>query len=510
MRMRIHTHTHNLLFAFLAHTLHGLSAVFPFPPAPLRAAQVVVHMIHNADDVEAVQQLLNMTGAGSSSGDSSGSSSSGSSGSSSSSDSSSSDSSRAGRGGGVVTKLVALSPHVAAALKQRGFQADWWLAAWPPAAAAAAAAEEERAQDSEGRSGAGGRAGSGTGGGGGGGGDDIHSCPAFRNGSVPAGPWGFACQGRQDARRRSYDTLWRELQEAVAAATSDASSSSSSNSGRQLTAAAPPPPPRLKVLGRSVGPQSGAGVPVSVRPLVSRVTNAPYPVFYRHLSCSLALLPLFAEDSYYTTKFSSTVLASLTTGGEGRQAGGRFMCPSRRGEERRGWAGRGFVCVLWSGLTGHTGGTIPNQLEACAWALRCSGVQETLAWVRYLERGTGGQTNSGVCCTSRAPYAPPPHGLHLLLPLDSCPPRQRAGTPILADERLLAAYSFLQPAEEHVWLQAPGEGLVAAMQRVAAEPAAAAQRRRAGLAALRARLNREARAYLLALLGEGEERGGGA
>ncbi|PNW77999.1 hypothetical protein CHLRE_10g460250v5 [Chlamydomonas reinhardtii] len=359
--------------------------------------EVVVHMIHNADDVEAVQQLLNMTGAGSSSGDSSGSSSSGSSGSSSSSDSSSSDSSRAGRGGGVVTKLVALSPHVAAALKQRGFQADWWLAAWPPAAAAAAAAEEERAQDSEGRSGAGGRAGSGTGGGGGGGGDDIHSCPAFRNGSVPAGPWGFACQGRQDARRRSYDTLWRELQEAVAAATSDASSSSSSNSGRQLTAAAPPPPPRLKVLGRSVGPQSGAGVPVSVRPLVSRVTNAPYPVFYRHLSCSLALLPLFAEDSYYTTKFSSTVLASLTT-----------------------------------------------------------------------------------------------------------------GTPILADERLLAAYSFLQPAEEHVWLQAPGEGLVAAMQRVAAEPAAAAQRRRAGLAALRARLNREARAYLLALLGEGEERGGGA
>eukprot|EP00198_Chlamydomonas_reinhardtii_P009258 XP_001698595.1 predicted protein [Chlamydomonas reinhardtii] len=93
-------------------------------------------------------------------------------------------------------------------------------------------------------------------------------------------------------------------------------------------------------------PESGAGVPVSVRPLVSRVTNAPYPVFYRHLSCSLALLPLFAEDSYYTTKFSSTVLASLTT-----------------------------------------------------------------------------------------------------------------GTPILADERLLAAYSFLQPAEEHVWLQAPGEGL---------------------------------------------------
>ncbi|KAG2433322.1 hypothetical protein HXX76_008388 [Chlamydomonas incerta] len=325
--------------------------------------EVVVHMMHNADDVEAVKQLLEMT-----SGSSSGSSG------------------NTAGGGGVVTKLVALSPHVAAALEQRGFKADWWLAAWPPAAA------EEHEQDSEGRRGAGGsksRAG-------GGGGDDIYACPAFRNGSVPSGPWGFACQGRQDSRRRSYDTLWRELQAAVSAATPAAPGGTSGNArsgssnGQRAAAAAAPPPPRLKVLGRSVGPQGGAGVPVAVRPLVSRVTNAPYPLFYRHLACSLALLPLFAEDSYYSTKFSSTVLASLTT-----------------------------------------------------------------------------------------------------------------GTPILADERLLRAYSFLQPAEQHVWLQAPGEGLVAAMQRLAAEPAQAAQQRRAGLVALRTRLNREARAYLLALLGEG-------
>ncbi|KAG2449388.1 hypothetical protein HYH02_005538 [Chlamydomonas schloesseri] len=358
---------------------------------------VVVHMIHNADDVEAVKQLLDMTAG-------SGSSSS----SSSISDSSSSNSGSGRSGGGtegsgvVVTKLVALSPHVVEALRSRGFQADWWLAAWPPAAATAETVQTAGAAAAGAGARAGGQAGGSTGrskGGSGAGADDIHACPAFRNGSVPAAPWGFACQGRQDSRRRSYDTLWRELEAAVAAATSSAGAAASANgggAGQAAAAAPPPPPPRLKVLGRSVGPQSGAGVPKAVRPLVSRITNAPYALFYRHIACSTGLLPLFADDSYLSTKFSSTVLASLTT-----------------------------------------------------------------------------------------------------------------GTPILADERMLRAYSFLQPAQQHVWLRAPGEGLVAAMQRLAAEPPAEAEARRAGLAALRARLNRRAAGYLISLLGASGGAGGG-
>jgi hypothetical protein len=99
-----------------------------------------------------------------------------------------------------------------------------------------------------------------------------------------------------------------------------------------------------------------------------------------------------------------------------------------------------------------------------------------------------------------------------------------AGTPLLADAALLSAYAFLPPAA--VFRQRPGEPLVPAMARLAAElraegagsgAAAAAgggegahgavpgplAERRAALAALRSELNTRAREYLLAALDSG-------
>ncbi|KXZ46931.1 hypothetical protein GPECTOR_39g425 [Gonium pectorale] len=247
-------------------------------------------------------------------------------------------------------RLVALSPHVVAALQRRGFEATWWLAAWPAYA----------------------------------------GCPTLRNGTVRE-PWGFACQGRIDSRRRSYDTLWAELKRAVeteeAAAAARARAKSKGGAAAAAKLAVPPPAPRLKILGRLVKPDMELPVPSAVRRLVTMVTYAPYKQFFNYIACSHALLPLFANESYLTTKFSSTVLASLST-----------------------------------------------------------------------------------------------------------------ETPVLADRAFLAAYTFLD--ERSIYLQAEGEGLVAAMQRVQAMPAAEHAARRSALALLRDKLNAAARAFLEGLLAE--------
>ncbi|KAG2487806.1 hypothetical protein HYH03_013650 [Edaphochlamys debaryana] len=179
-------------------------------------------------------------------------------------------------------RLVALSPHVAAALRQRGFQADWWLAAWDAQGAVPALSTGSAGERSESLG-------------------EAMECPPLTNGTVP-GPWGFTCQGRIDSRRRSYGSLWSDLE--VAAGTK----------GQGKGTAAAQGPPRLKILGRSVEGEEGFSLPKAVRPYVTRISNAPYNKFYGHIRCSVALLTLFADDSYYDTKFSSTVLASLSTG----------------------------------------------------------------------------------------------------------------------------------------------------------------------------------------------------
>jgi hypothetical protein len=125
---------------------------------------------------------------------------------------------------GPHVRLLALSPHVVAALERRGLQADWWLAAWPP-----------EGQDGQWR------------------------CPRLRDGSAAPGPWGFVAQGRLDGARRAYGALWEGLAAAA------------NGSGGGLV-------PQLKLLGRSVGPAGASAVPRAARQAVTRVVNAQYNV----------------------------------------------------------------------------------------------------------------------------------------------------------------------------------------------------------------------------------------
>ncbi|PNH06345.1 hypothetical protein TSOC_007335, partial [Tetrabaena socialis] len=200
------------------------------------------------------------------------------------------------------TRLVVLSPHVATALRARGFEAAWWLAARPWLQPPAPGGEGAGAAGS--------------------------TCKP-RDAATPPGPWGFVCQGRIDNRRRSYDSVWAELQAAADAADASGGGSgaggggdASRAAGRRGAAGAGAvsggggvlPPPRLTILGRAVPKQYQVAIPRRVRRLVTTVTDAPYDVFYGHIACSVALLPLFANESYLTSKFSSTVLASLSTG----------------------------------------------------------------------------------------------------------------------------------------------------------------------------------------------------
>ncbi|KAG2487805.1 hypothetical protein HYH03_013649 [Edaphochlamys debaryana] len=151
-------------------------------------------------------------------------------------------------------RLVALSPHVAAALRQRGFQADWWLAAWDA------------------------------------------------QGAVPA--------GRLDSRRRSYGSLWSDLEVAANSSMPSRRSKTGSRSALVTTSDVP----WLKILGRPVKGEEGFLLPRAVRPYVKLYPDARYSRFFGHIRCSVALLTLFADEAYYDTKFSSTVLASLSTG----------------------------------------------------------------------------------------------------------------------------------------------------------------------------------------------------
>lgn len=52
-----------------------------------------------------------------------------------------------------------------------------------------------------------------------------------------------------------------------------------------------------------------------VKDLVAVYKNPPYPIFYDVVHHSFGLVPMLANPQYYKSKFSSTVLTSLITGG---------------------------------------------------------------------------------------------------------------------------------------------------------------------------------------------------
>ncbi len=53
----------------------------------------------------------------------------------------------------------------------------------------------------------------------------------------------------------------------------------------------------------------------NVREYVAVYKNPPYPIFYDVVYHSYALVPMIASELYYHSKFSSTVLTSMITGG---------------------------------------------------------------------------------------------------------------------------------------------------------------------------------------------------
>jgi hypothetical protein len=58
--------------------------------------------------------------------------------------------------------------------------------------------------------------------------------------------------------------------------------------------------------------------------LVAVYKNPPYPIFYDVVHHSFGLVPMLANPQYYKSKFSSTVLTSLITGGCAAAAVGRL------------------------------------------------------------------------------------------------------------------------------------------------------------------------------------------
>ncbi|KAG2488894.1 hypothetical protein HYH03_012524 [Edaphochlamys debaryana] len=68
----------------------------------------------------------------------------------------------------------------------------------------------------------------------------------------------------------------------------------------------------ITVLGR--GKLEDLAIPPGIRPRVRYLSMLPYPAYWQEIHQSWALIPAFGSPTYLTTRLTSTVLASLTTG----------------------------------------------------------------------------------------------------------------------------------------------------------------------------------------------------
>ncbi|KAG2490722.1 hypothetical protein HYH03_010878 [Edaphochlamys debaryana] len=86
---------------------------------------------------------------------------------------------------------------------------------------------------------------------------------------------------------RDYDSLWRQMRKKEASCV------------------------RVKILGRGV--KKELGIPKSLEARVDYYSGIPFPEYWELIDKSYALVPFHNTPQYYTTRCSSTVLASLTT-----------------------------------------------------------------------------------------------------------------------------------------------------------------------------------------------------
>lgn len=106
---------------------------------------------------------------------------------------------------------------------------------------------------------------------------------------------GFSIQGKFSNLRRNYSSLWAGMTTSLA-----------NLSSPPLSALF-----RLNILGK--GPDRLA-LPPALASLVTLHRRLPFPQFYTTIGSTIALLPSLAGGRYYTDKFSSTIITSLSTG----------------------------------------------------------------------------------------------------------------------------------------------------------------------------------------------------
>ena len=154
-------------------------------------------------------------------------------------------------------ELLSLSPHVAKSLAEStGQKTDWMLSVYPYKP------EKECAQDG------------GTGG-----------CLK-----------GFAMQGKFSNLRRNYSAMWLQIGQHIEELSSDPKAKSLF---------------KMFILGK--GPNR-LNLPTEIEQYVSVHRRLPFQSFYDIIARTLALVPSLANPRYFTHKFSSTIITSLSTG----------------------------------------------------------------------------------------------------------------------------------------------------------------------------------------------------
>ncbi|GAX80206.1 hypothetical protein CEUSTIGMA_g7644.t1 [Chlamydomonas eustigma] len=108
---------------------------------------------------------------------------------------------------------------------------------------------------------------------------------------------GFSMQGKFGGSRRNYTGIWDQVVKYMSVLEGGASA-------QQLF--------HLNVLGK--GNHDLLELPSTISHLVTVYDRLPYDSYYSNISKTLALIPAFASPSYYSTRFSSTIITSLSTG----------------------------------------------------------------------------------------------------------------------------------------------------------------------------------------------------
>lgn len=108
---------------------------------------------------------------------------------------------------------------------------------------------------------------------------------------------GFVLQGNLNPKRRNYASIWQQLQKNL----------------KQLKAYQATKQFHMQVIGRISRKDPEFVVPGEVQSFIQTRTNLNFRTFYDTIHHAYALVPSLASAAYYTCKFSSTVITSLST-----------------------------------------------------------------------------------------------------------------------------------------------------------------------------------------------------